>query len=67
MMVPTADPNRQAKTNVNLHLGFDFNIGIGKADDHTISIEIARPVYQDFDGPQLETAEMVRLGWQVVF
>ncbi len=67
MMVPTADPNRQAKTNVNLHLGFDFNIGIGKAGDHTISIEIARPIYQDFDGPQLETESLARVAWQVVF
>ena len=67
MMVPTADSNRQANTNVNLHLGFDFNIGIGKADDHTISIEITQPIYQDFDGPQLETTEIVRISWQVVF
>ena len=67
MMVPTADPDRQAKTNVNLHLGFDFNIGVGKADDHTISVEITRPIYQDFDGPQLESEEIVRVGRQVVF
>ncbi len=67
MMVPTADPDRQAKTSVNLHLGFDFNIGLGGADDHTISVEFTRPIYQDLDGPQLEAERIVRVGWQVVF
>jgi len=67
MMVPTADPQRQAKTSVNLHLGFDFNIGKGRANDHTISVEFTRPIYQNLDGPQLETEGIARLGWQVVF
>ncbi len=67
MMVPTADPNRRAKTSVNLYLGFDFNIGKGGAVDHTISVEFSRPIYQDLDGPQLETERMARVGWQVVF
>ena len=67
MMVPTADPARQAKTSVNLHLGFDFNVGSGTANDHTISVEFTRPIYQDLDGPQLETKGITRLAWQFVF
>ena len=67
MMVPTADPARQAKTSVDLHLGFDFNIGKGRSNNHTISVEFTRPIYQDVDGPQLKTEGIARLGWQVVF
>ena len=67
MMVPTADPNRRAKTSVNLHLGFDFNIGKGGAVDHTISIGFTQPIYQDLVGPQLETERLARVGWPVVF
>ena len=67
MMVPTADPDRRAKTSVNLHLGLDFNISKGRADDHTISVEFTQPIYQDMDGPQLETEGIVRVAWQVVF
>jgi len=67
MMVPTADPDRQARTSVNLHLGFDFSIGSGRASDHTISVEFAQPIYQNVDGPQLETESLARVAWQVVF
>ncbi len=67
MMVPTADPNRRARTSVNLHLGFDFSIGNGRASGHTISVEFAQPIYQDVDGPQLETEKIARIAWQVVF
>ena len=67
MMVPTADPNRQAGTNVNIHLGFDFHVGKGRTGGHTISVEFTRPIYQDLDGPQMETEEIARVAWQVVF
>ena len=67
MMVPTADPDRRARTSVNFHLGFDFHIGKGRTGGHTISVEFTRPIYQDVDGPQLETDEITRVAWQVVF
>ncbi len=67
MMVPTADPNRRAGTSVNAHLGFDFHVGRGTSGGHTISVEFTQPIYQDLDGPQLETEGITRVAWQVVF
>ncbi len=67
MMVPTADPDRRAGTSVNVHLGFDFHVGRGTSGGHTISVEFTQPIYQDLDGPQLETEGIARVGWQVVF
>jgi hypothetical protein len=36
-------------------------------EGHRIAIEVARPVYQYLDGPQLETDWIVTVGWEKVW
>ncbi len=67
MMVSTADPNRRAQKSLTLNLGMDLYASEGHLKGNRISIEVGKPIYQDFDGPQLKTEWVFRIGWQVVF
>jgi len=35
-------------------------------DGNRLAIEVGAPVYQDLDGPQLETDLVLVLGWQLL-
>ena len=59
--VQTADPDRQGLDRVDLNLGFNWQLPSIK---HRLALEVGLPVYQDLDGPQLETDTMLTLGWQ---
>lgn len=60
---PTADPNLQGFDRVDLFLGVNFQ-GTG---GHRLALEVGTPVYQDVDGPQLETELIFTVGWQLAF
>jgi len=61
MMVQTANPGLLSGKRADLLLGLNIKIpGTG----HRFAIEAGRPVWQDLDGPQLETDMMITAGWQ---
>jgi len=62
-MIPTADPELRSGRRVDLLLGLNYNTHHG----NRFAIEIGKPVYQNLDGPQLETDVLVAANWQVTF
>lgn len=61
MMVQTANPSLLAGKRADLSLGLNIKVpGTG----HRFGIEVGKPVWQDLDGPQLETDMIVTAGWQ---
>ncbi|MDR4507017.1 MAG: transporter [Candidatus Brocadiaceae bacterium] len=63
-VAPTADADRRGGTQVDLFLGLNFKAPKGFFDGHRLSVEAGSPVYQNLDGPQLETDWRVTAGWQ---
>ena len=45
-------------------LGVNFMAQTGPLKGHRLAIEALRPVYQDLNGPQLETDWTLTIGWQ---
>ena len=60
--VQTADPDRQAFDRIDLSVG--TNVVVGHSG-HRLALEVTTPLYQDFDGPQLETDWQITVGWQL--
>jgi hypothetical protein len=65
-MVPTADPDLRAGRRVDLLVGAAFAPQAGLLRGHRLALEVGRPVYQNLDGPQLETDWTATLGWQLL-
>ncbi len=61
-MVPTADPELRGGTRVDALAGLNLIWG-----GQTFSVEGGVPIYQNLDGPQLETDWLLTLGWQGMF
>jgi len=66
-MIYTADPDLRAGTRIDLPLGFNWYFIDGLLNDHRLAVEFNIPVYQDLDGPQLETDWVLTVGWQKAF
>lgn len=66
-LAPTADPDRRAGKRLDLLLGVNFLVTGGPLRGHRLAVEAGRPIYQDLDGPQLETDWMISAGWQYAF
>lgn len=66
-LVPTADPDRRAGRRVDVAVGVNLMLQHGPLRGHRLALELARPVYQSLDGPQLETDWIATLGWQLAF
>ncbi len=64
--VQTADPDNQAATRLDLGLGFNL-LGSGSLSGHRLAFEFNLPLYQDLDGPQLESEWMLTAGYQYSF
>ena len=64
-MVSTARPDLRGGARVDFLLGINFFRY--EATGYRISLEGGVPVYQDLDGPQLETDWIVKVGWQWSF
>jgi len=66
-MIYTADPNLRQGTRVDLPLGFNWYFTDGPLFDHRLAVELNIPLYQNLDGPQLETDWVLTVGWQKAF
>lgn len=62
-MVPTADPKLQGGDRLDALLGLSWH---GHQSGHRLGLEFGLPMYQDLDGPALETDWTVTLGWQLL-
>ncbi len=65
-VVPTADPKLRGGNRLDLLLGLDFYVPRGPVPikGQRLAVEFGLPLYQDLDGPQLETDWVLWLGWQ---
>jgi hypothetical protein len=66
-MIYTADPDLRAGTRVDVPLGLNWYFVDGPLRGHRLAVEVNLPVYQDLDGPQLETDWTLTVGWQKAF
>ncbi len=66
-MVPNADPSLRNGTRLDLGLGINLYAPEGDLQGARFALEFELPLYQDLDGPQLETDWMVTMGIQAVF
>lgn len=64
--VQTADPDRQAKQRLDLAVGVNLMGTNGGLKGHRIALEFVKPLYQDVEGPQLESDYMLILGYQKI-
>lgn len=65
--IQTADPDNQGGERVDLLLGVNLIGQSGVLAGHRIAMEFGAPVYQDLNGPQLETDWTLTLGYQKAF
>lgn len=66
-MIPTADPNRRAGTQLDLGLGLNFYVPEGGLQGTRFALEFNLPVYRSLSGPQLETDSSATVGLQTTF
>lgn len=62
-MVPTADPNQQARSEAALTLGAVYQT----QGNSQLAVEVGLPVYQNLKGAQLETDWSANLVWRLSF
>ncbi len=65
--VQTADPDNYGGEIAELGLGFNITPVNAHLSGHQIGIEAAIPVYQDLNGPQMESDWNITAGWIVRF
>lgn len=65
--VPTADPDRRGGTRVDILGGVNLIGTAGVARGQRLFIEFGIPIYQNLDGPQLETDWLLTVGLQFRF
>ncbi len=63
MMSPTADPDASGGSRIDVLFGMSGHIN----RHHMLSAEIGFPVYQDLNGPQLETDVLYGIGYQYIY
>jgi len=63
-MVPTADTSRRGGERIDVLFGLNLLGQESVPAGHRIAVEFGLPVYQAFDGPQLETDWFATIGWQ---
>ena len=63
-LVPTADPDRRGGSRVDLGIGAEIKGQSDWMEEHRLAVEWETPMYQDLDGPQLETDWVFTVGWQ---
>jgi hypothetical protein len=67
MMVPTARTDLRAGTRIDLLIGLNLYGADGTLKGHRLALELGVPVYQNLDGPQLETDWTGTFGYQYSF
>ncbi len=66
-MVPTVFTELRGGTGLDAALGINFYVASGSLAGFRIGVEGLLPVYQDLDGPQLETDWQLIIGPQYAF
>lgn len=66
-MVPTADPRRRGGARLDAGVGLNIYAPEGKLEGMRLAVEALWPVYQDLEGPQLETDWTLTVGAQASF
>ncbi len=66
-IIPTADPDRRGGTRIDMLFDVELFVPGGKWSGNRFGIEFGVPIYQNLDGPQLETDWMMTVGWQCIF
>jgi hypothetical protein len=66
-IIPTADPDLRSGERIDLLLGIDISAPEGKFKGARLAVEGGIPLYQDLDGPQLETDWLLTAGLQWMF
>ena len=66
-LVPTAFSGLRGGERVDALVGLNFIRQGGVLKGHRLAAEFGFPIYQDLDGPQLETDYRFMLGWQYMF
>ncbi len=67
-LVPTADPGRRGGKSVDLSVGVNIYLPADEVNKgHRIVIEGGFPLYDSLDGPQLNMAWMLNVGWAWTF
>jgi len=66
-MIATADPELRAGKRADLLVGFTYQPQSGALKGNRFALEVGKPVYQNLDGPQLETDLILTAGWQYSF
>jgi len=67
MMVPTARTDLRGGERIDLLVGFNYIQPDGALEGNRLAIEAGMPIYQNLDGPQLETDYRLMVGWQLAF
>jgi hypothetical protein len=65
--VQTANPDFYGGERLELFGGINTVVTEGPLKGHRFAIEVGAPVYQDLNGPQLETDWKLIAGWQYAF
>ncbi len=65
--VQTADPSNYGGEVVTIYGGLNFVAQSGAMRGHRFAIEAGLPVYQDLNGPQMDTDWTLTAGWQLAF
>ncbi len=65
--VQTANPDFQGGERFDIGAGVNIAGQGGAVDGHRLAVEVLFPVYQDLNGPQLETDWTLTVGWQKSF
>ncbi len=67
MMVPTVREELRGGTRLDIPFGLNFYFPDGPLKGHRIAAEWHVPLYQNLNGPQLETDWVLTVGWQKSF
>jgi hypothetical protein len=65
--VQTADPDNYGGKRLDVAFGFTLDPAYGPLQGHSLGVEVVVPVYQDLNGPQMESDWMVMVGWKFMF
>ncbi len=65
--VQTANPDFFGGERVDLLLGINLLGTSGPLKGHRLALEAGAPIYQDLNGPQMETDYLFTIGWQKAF
>ena len=65
--VQTANPDFHGGERIEVGAGVNFAVQHGALKGHRFAVEAMLPVYQDLNGPQMETDWTLTVGWQKAF